>query len=58
MHLFQHLIATLNKQLTAPRVNILTKYTVVCNMPFNVHLFFPALNLLGENNQLCFESMN
>ena len=37
---------------TAPRVIILTKYTVVCNMPFNVYLFyFPDfLNLLGENN--------
>ena len=39
MHLFQHLIATLNKQLTATRVIILIKYAVVCNMPFNVHLF-------------------
>ena len=27
---------------TAPRVIILTKYTVVCNMPFNVYLlYFP-----------------
>ena len=40
MHLFQHLIDTLNKQLTEPRVIILAKYTVVSNMPFNVHFFY------------------
>ena len=40
MDLFYYLIATLNKQLTAPRFIILTKYTVVCNMPFNGHLFY------------------
>ena len=27
-------------KLTAPRFIILTKYTVVCNMPFNVHVFY------------------
>ena len=45
-------MATLNKQLTAPRVMILIKYTVVCNMPFLMYTFFIflTLNLLGENN--------
>ena len=40
------------KQLTAPRVMILTKYTVVCNMPFLMYTFFIflTLHLLGENN--------
>ena len=53
------IIATLNKQRTAARVIILIKYTVVCDMPFNVNFFnFLTLNLLGENNQFCFESMN
>ena len=55
MHLFKHLIATLNKQLTAPRVIILTKYTVVCNMPFNEHLFlFFWLWIYFEIIMFCF----
>ena len=31
---------------------ILTKYTVVCNMPFLMYIFFIflTLNLLGDNN--------
>ena len=40
MHLLKHLVATVSQQLTEPRVMILTKYTVVCNMPFNVHRFY------------------
>ena len=36
MYLFQQLIDTLNKQLTAPRVIIMAKYTVVVNTPFHV----------------------
>ena len=40
MDLFYYLIAILNKQLTAPRFIKLNKYTVVCNMSFNVHLFY------------------
>ena len=34
------LITTLNKQLTAPGVMILNKYTVVCNVFFNKHHFY------------------
>ena len=48
-----------SKQLTEPRVMILTKDTVACSMPFLMYTFFIflTLNLLGDNNESCFESM-